>query len=378
MGTLVAVLADYWRPGWRAGGPIVSLTRLVDRCHYETAIFTRDHDLGDSSRYPGITPNMWRHASGSRSKVAYLSGWSGLRWAARQLRSEQPTMIHINSLHSPYFGILPLLGLRLGVMRSNVVLITPHGELAPSAQRHKWWKKSLARPLLRWLVPTQAIWHASSQHEANDVIDWLKREPILVIAPDPAPDPASSASAGPEEATVLFASRIHPIKGLDVAIRIMGSVQTPCRFVIAGQPEDDEYWATCQARLVKLPRHISVEVRGPYSPDESGELMDQATVLLLPTKGENFGHVIAEALSRGCPVAIPPTTPWPDYVGPDVGYVNADPDSLARFVTEILAEPTSQREFRRARTLRAYRAWFATTEASDLYAEVFTLAGALP
>ena len=378
MGTRVAVLADYWRPGWRAGGPIVSLARLVDKSQCETVILTRDHDLGDSSRYFGISPNTWEHASGSPSKIAYLAGWSGLRWATRQLRGERPDMIHVNSLHSPLFGVLPLLALRLGVVRSNVVLITPHGELAPSALRHKWWKKTLARPFLRWLVPTRAIWHASSQHEASDVINWLKRTPNLVVAPDPAPDPAPSASTGPKAPTVLFASRIHPIKGLDVAIRIMGSVQTPCRFVIAGQPEDDEYWANCQKQLAELPRHIGVDVRGPYSPDESSELMDQATVLLLPTKGENFGQVIAEALSRGCPVAIPPTTPWPDYVGTDLGCVDSDPDSLARFVTELLTEPIHRREFRRARTLDAYRAWFATSEASDLYVDVFELAGALP
>ena len=375
MGPLVAVLADYWRPGWRAGGPIVSLSRLVDRTTCGTMVFTRNHDLGDPLPYPGITPNAWEPSSHSRSKVAYLSGWAGLRWAAAQLRGQDAEMIHINSLHSPAFGILPLLAAKLGVLRPGVLLITPHGELAASAQQHKRMKKSLARPLLRSLVPQRAIWHASSPQEARDVAHWLKREPTVVIAPDPAPEPALSASPGPNLPTVLFASRVHPIKGLDAAIRIMGSVQGPCRFVIAGEPEDLEYWATCQRLLSELPSHIEVVIRGSYSPDESQDLMDEATVLLLPTKGENFGQVIAEALSRGCPVAIPPTTPWLDYVGPALGCVDASPDELARFVTDVLTEPPEQRLQRRAAVLQAYTQWFTATAAQDLYADAIELAG---
>lgn len=375
MGPLVAVLADYWRPGWRAGGPIVSLSRLVDRTDCKTVVFTRNHDLGDPTPYPSITPNTWVASSSSRSMIAYLTRWSGVRWAARQLREQDPVMIHINSLHSPTFGILPLIAAKFRLLRTRVLLITPHGELAASAQQHKRMKKSLARPLLRLLVPARAIWHASSPQEARDVAHWLKREPALVIAPDPAPDPAPRASSGPDQPTVLFASRIHPIKGLDEAIRIMGSLHVQCRFVIAGEPENLEYWAKCQALLTGLPRHIEVVIRGSYSPDESQYLMDEASVLLLPTKGENFGQVIAEALSRGCAVAIPPTTPWMDYVGPDLGCVDASPDALARFLTDVLTEPPEQRHKRRAAVLHAYTQWFTATATQDLYADAIELAG---
>lgn len=375
MGSPVAVLADYWRPGWRAGGPIVSLTRLVDMTKCTTEVLTRTHDLGDSTPYAGITPNEWVTRPDSPSKTAYLSGWSGLRWAATQLRTQPPVMIHINSLHSPTFGIVPLFAARVGILRTTVVLITPHGELAASAQGHKRWKKVLARPFLRRLIPRRAIWHASSPQEARDVAHWLKREPTMVIAPDPAPEPAPSTSSGPVQPTVLFASRIHPIKGLDAAIRIMGSVGVPCRFVIAGEPEDLDYWAKCQTLLTELPRHIEVVIHGSYSPDESQKLMTEATVLLLPTKGENFGQVIAEALSRGCPVAIPPTTPWLDYVGSDLGCVDADPEALALFISELLTEDPHQRQQRRTATLDAYTRWFTAHASQDLYAEALALAG---
>ena len=376
MGTLVAVLADYWRPGWRAGGPITSLTRLVDRTECSSVVLTRDHDLGVSDPYPGVVSNAWTSEPRAKSTVGYLSGWTGLRWASRELRKGRPALLHVNSLHSPAFGILPLLGARLGLLHYDVLLITPHGELASSAQQHKRWKKVLARPLLRRLIPRAAIWHASSTYEAGDIAAWLKRDPTVVIAPDLAPAPQPSPSPGPGTPTVLFASRIHPIKGLDTAIEIMASLRKPCRFVVAGQPEDADYWASCSNLLSRLPANIDVDIRGAYSPDEVAALMDDSTVLLLPTHGENFGQVIAEALASGCPVAIPPTTPWGEYVGDVIGCIAADSEALAKFIVTVIGETREQRLLRRAAVLDAYRSWFTSNESRDLYSEVLLLAEA--
>lgn len=376
MGSLVAVLADYWCPGWRAGGPIVSLTRLVERTELDTAIVTRDHDLGSPDPYPGITPDTWVENADATSRIAYTHGWGGVWWALRELRGEKPSVLHINSVHSPAFAVLPLLLARMGFINSRVLLLTPHGELASSAQAHKRWKKSVARPFLRWLVRDRVVWHASSSREVQEIAHWLRHEPTAIISPDPAPSPAREASLGPTTPTVLFASRIHPIKGLDIAIEIMRSIHTPCRFVIAGQPEDVGYWNDCRSRLSELPDHVSVDIRGPYAPDEASELMDQATVLLLPTKGENFGQVIAEALSRGCPVAIPPTTPWPEYVGESLGCIADSSDDLSHYVELLLSESLEDRRQRRTAVVSAYRSWFDSSQKNDLYQEVLQLAGA--
>ena len=44
-------------------------------------------------------------------------------------------------------------------------------------------------------------------------------------------------------------------------------------------------------------------------------------VFLFPTLGENYGHVIQEALSAGCPVILSNQTPWNNLEKYDVGYV---------------------------------------------------------
>lgn len=43
-------------------------------------------------------------------------------------------------------------------------------------------------------------------------------------------------------------------------------------------------------------------------------------LFFLPTLGENFGHVIAEALSSGLPVLISDTTPWRDLAEKSLGW----------------------------------------------------------
>ena len=40
----------------------------------------------------------------------------------------------------------------------------------------------------------------------------------------------------------------------------------------------------------------------------------------MPTKGENYGHVIAEALCAGLPILIANTTPWRDLVSKGIGW----------------------------------------------------------
>ena len=43
-------------------------------------------------------------------------------------------------------------------------------------------------------------------------------------------------------------------------------------------------------------------------------------VFLFPTLGENFGHVISEALIGGCPVIISDQTPWRNLEEAQVGW----------------------------------------------------------
>ena len=59
-----------------------------------------------------------------------------------------------------------------------------------------------------------------------------------------------------------------------------------------------------------------------------------ALPILLPTLGENFGHVISEALVGGCPVIISDQTPWRDLEKEQVGW-DIDLNDEVSFVNAI-------------------------------------------
>jgi glycosyltransferase involved in cell wall biosynthesis len=63
-----------------------------------------------------------------------------------------------------------------------------------------------------------------------------------------------------------------------------------------------------------LPDHIGVQFRGPLEPEQTRETLGSYDVLVMPTAGENFGHVIAESLSASCPVLCSTHTPWTDVL----------------------------------------------------------------
>ena len=57
------------------------------------------------------------------------------------------------------------------------------------------------------------------------------------------------------------------------------------------------------------------------SREDISNIFDQNHVLLLPTFGENYGHVINESILNNCPVIISDKTPWQDLEFNNLGYV---------------------------------------------------------
>ena len=56
-------------------------------------------------------------------------------------------------------------------------------------------------------------------------------------------------------------------------------------------------------------------------PDEVLDVFSKNDIFLFPTKGENFGHVIYEALSVGCIPIISDQTPWQNLEEKKCGFV---------------------------------------------------------
>ena len=343
----------------------MSLSRIIqeERSH-EIRVLTNDHDLGSQTTYPGIEHHQWNVVG--RAQVGYLSmTLADWKWAAKQLRQHPPDAYYANSLQCPEFSLLPFLLRRLHLIPKALLIVAPRGECGAAAQAHKGLKKRLAKPLIRWLVGSNVVWHASSEAEADDIARWyqqpLPRGDRLIVRGDPAPPPAAAIStgSGAPRPTVVFASRIDHMKGLDIALDVMERVEGSCLFRVAGSVSDADYWQRCLRLARKLPNHVEFEYVGPDRPEMTLGIMSSADFLFLPTRGENFGHAIAEGLSVGCPVITSRETIWTDIVNSGGGNAGTADENL-RFLNVSLAQDTDARLESRRETLSAYTKWYFT------------------
>ncbi len=68
------ILADWFDPGFKAGGPIQSCKNFVKafRDMYDLYVITSDRDMGDATPYEGIRANGWLKYAGSVN-ICYVS-----------------------------------------------------------------------------------------------------------------------------------------------------------------------------------------------------------------------------------------------------------------------------------------------------------------
>jgi glycosyltransferase involved in cell wall biosynthesis len=126
---------------------------------------------------------------------------------------------------------------------------------------------------------------------------------------------------------LLFLSRIHPKKGVDLLIEAFASVAPTdprLQLVIAG-PDQVGWQAQLQQRAAELGISDRITWPGMLSGDLKWGAFRAAELFCLPSHQENFGIVVAEALACGLPVAIAePVNISAEVAAAGAGLVHAD------------------------------------------------------
>jgi glycosyltransferase involved in cell wall biosynthesis len=348
----VLLISDYYLPGFKGGGPIKSLSNMVEALgdRIEFKIVTQDRDLHDTASYPNIETGKWIDVG--RGKVIYIppKKWTALGIRAI-LRSVRYDVLYINSVFSPITGIYPLLLSRIRMIRRTPVVLAPRGEFSPGALANKSFKKKVYLSFAKLAgLHKQLLWHATSDLERLDVIkttgalpEDILTAPNLVSVNNLAPDvwAANGNDQGPLR--LVFLSRIVPKKNLAFLLTALKALEKPVHLTIYGPAEDEVYWRSCLSLLSELPKNISVDYRGDLNPREIGQVLPQFDLFAFPTLGENFGHVIFESLSAGLPILISDNTPWKSD---GTAAVNVQPLQIDNWVEELrkwVSKPAEER-----------------------------------
>lgn len=386
----ILVLAEYYLPGYRAGGPVRSLSNLVNALpeHFDWRVLTRDRDLRDTEPYAAVPAGQWVTVGPAQ---VYYARPAELRPMAvwRQLRQVRPDLLYLNSFFSPRFSLWPTLAAWLNLLPGTALLVAPRGEFSPGALAIKPGRKKALLELSRLLgLHARVAWHASTEEEAEDIRRALGRRTGAIhvarnlgAVPAPPPEaPAGDLAVGhPRQLAplrVCFLSRVSRKKNLDYALKVLAQVRVPVHFTIYGPQEDPAYWAECQALATALPPHVSVEVAGAVPHEQVHQRLAVHDLFFLPTRGENYGHVLAEALSAGLALLTSDQTPWRQL--PELGLGHelplSDPAAFARAIDTMAGETAEQRAARRQRCMAYARRLLQDDAALQAHRQMFAAA----
>jgi glycosyltransferase involved in cell wall biosynthesis len=306
---------------------VTTIANLVDVLgdEFDFWIITSDRDFMDTTPYKGITLDEWGRVGKTWVYYASPKKQGFLNWA--HLMKETPhDVVYLNSLFDPVFTLRPLLANKFLRSSRRPVILAPRGELYPGALGLKSWKKMPFLGVARIVgLYRNVLWQASTDDEAQLICQKFGMEARVVVAKNLFPltkqTPVSSnVGKLPGPLRVVFLSRIARKKNLDFALSVISRCDFAIHLDIWGPLEDTAYWRECQDLIQAVPDHIVVRYRGVADHSEVTQILSQYDLFFLPTRGENYGHVIVEALLAGTPVLLTDKTPWRNLEQEAVGW----------------------------------------------------------
>jgi D-inositol-3-phosphate glycosyltransferase len=198
------------------------------------------------------------------------------------------------------------------------------------------------------------------------------------FSPGPRAGARSALGLG-DHPVLLFAGRIQPLKGVDVAVAALAALgDTDAVLVVVGGASGVDGPAEVE-RVHKLCADLGVADRVRFVEPQPHHLLSTyyraADVVLVPSRSESFGLVALEAAACGVPVvasAVGGLRTLVDHGRTGFLVEGRDPSAFAAYVAEVLDNPQLASSLGDAAATRARRYTWSTSAARlrRLYADL--------
>jgi glycosyltransferase involved in cell wall biosynthesis len=325
----ILIFCDFYLPGYKSGGGMRTLVNMVDRLgeKYDFRIVTRDHDgKTDKTPYKNVKINDWNEVGNAR--VYYLSKDNIKAKNIKRLIEEvEPKSIYVNSFFST-LAVFILWLRRFHKIPNLNIIVAPEGELAAGALGLKKNKKRVYLKFARALgLYENIIWKATADFEKAEIEKVKGKGGKIFIAPNMPPrqifpefDLNNKPYKNAGELNVVYLSRLHPIKNLKFLLEILPKIKDKVHLDIFGPVDNHQYVEECEELIRRLPKNLNVQMKGEVAHENVLKTLEKYNFFVLPTRGESFGHIIAEALASGCPLIISDKTPWINLKEKGIGW----------------------------------------------------------
>ncbi|MBR8833968.1 MAG: glycosyltransferase [Stigonema ocellatum SAG 48.90 = DSM 106950] len=305
-----------YAPAWKFGGPVLCVSQLCEglaAIGHEVEVFTSNAGL---SNHPELPLNQPIIRNGV--KVNYFSQELGMGINCPGM--EKAVIARVRE-----FDIMDISGVwqrtsgaacKAAKSRGIPYVTTLHGALGPYSWRQKTAKK-VAYYLWqeRFNVTNAAAIHYTSRQELEEC-RWLKLPAQAFIVPNglntkfwqPATDEAKvwrqSQNLNEDDFVLLNVGRLHHKKGLDLLPQALAPLRNlNWRMIFVGG-DDDGTKAKLEQQFQAANLSQRVRFLEGCEPKQLPAIYSAANLFVLPSRHENFGNVIVEALACGCPVLI--------------------------------------------------------------------------
>lgn len=307
----ILICVDWYYPGFKAGGPIRSCINMVKSLsgEFDFFVLTSDTDYHSEAPYPGIKAGSWTKGPFGESVLYVSQKQKKFSTVNAIIRETNPDILYLNSMFSVPFTLFPVLSGFKGKL-----ILAPRGMLSPSAIQIKLLKKKIFLFLFRlFQFHKKILFQATSGYERDHILKVFPGAYVFLAPNLPDFEPVSESRAlKKKKGSLILVSiaRISPEKNLLYALETLKGVRALVEFNIYGPVHDVNYEAQCKNVGKNLPGNIKVNFAGPVDPKAIPDILKSSHLFFLPTRGENFGHILIDSMKYGCPVLTSDQTPW--------------------------------------------------------------------
>jgi len=348
MNKKVLILNGQYLPGYKGGGPIQSCLNMIENLadHYEFKVLCADRDLKQKQPYQDIRVNEWNRVG--NAQVYYMSPDRQTLAGFRKILNEtEYDILYLNGFFSPIFTIKPLLLRRLGKLKKSAIILTPRGDFTGGLENKKLKKIGYISVVKLIGMYGNLLWHATSDIEEKDIRKLFPLAKIFVVQNLTTKFIERSSVTEKESGKLrlVFISRIFPKKNIKYALEVLKRItEGEVVFDIYGPLEDQTYWEECTRVIKELPQNVTARYCGEVPHEQIAHIFERYHAFFFPTHGENYGHVIVEAMMNNCLCILSKgVTPWDEYIEElDIGASLNEQTKFVEIIKRLLVADQSE------------------------------------
>lgn len=290
-------------------------------------------------------------------------------------------------VHTHFLWAYPqALAARMALRDQKPLVQTIHGALFPEALS----KSKLAKFLWLKFIDGPALQKAqcvvaTSESEAKCIENRLspKRLEIIPNAIETPNLPDKDFAVGRAHEVlgthdgkyVLYLGNLHIHKNIEKLIEAWSGIQRnwPGHILVVAGPGMRKYIMKLQGLIHRLGLTERIKLFGPVYGLDKWALLYAADVVVLPSRSENFGLVVAEALYCGTPAVASQGTPWSCLEPEGFGHwVKTEDSLLAKAIQDVLSWSTESRKLMAVNAQQFIRNHFSWEEVAKQYIRLYT------